>query len=46
MTKQVDGSNSWFYQDTTRSPENPMGAGGLRADTNASRTGIKECDVL
>ncbi len=46
MTKQVDGGNSWFYQDTTRSPENPMGAGGLRADSNASRTGIKECDVL
>jgi hypothetical protein len=46
MTKQVDGSNNWFYQDTTRSPDNPMGSGGLRADSSSGRTGIKECDML
>ena len=46
MTKQVDGSNSWSYQDTTRSPDNPMGSGVLRADSANGRTGIKECDML
>ena len=46
MTKQVDGSNSWSYQDTTRSPDNPMGSGVLRADSSSGRTGIKECDML
>ncbi len=46
MTKQVDGSNNWFYQDTTRNPENPTAAGGLRADTSAENTNAKACDFL
>ena len=46
MVKQVDGTNSWFYQDTTRNPENPTSAGGLRADVNNENTAVKDCDFL
>ena len=46
MTKQVDGSGDWFYQDTTRNPENPTSAGGLRADVNNENTAVKDCDFL
>ena len=46
IVKQVDGTNAWFYQDTTRNPDNPMGASGLRADTTAENTNAKGCDFL
>ena len=46
IVKQVDGTNAWFYQDTTRNPENPTAAGGLRADTAAENTNAKACDFL
>ena len=46
IVKQVDGNNAWFYQDTTRNPENPTAAGGLRADTTAENTNAKACDFL
>ena len=46
MTKQVDGTNHWFYQDTTRSPENPTSGGGLRANEPNSITAVKEVDIL